>query len=223
MATSPIYNWPEPDNTDLVKNGALAIRTLGNAIDTTMGTMVDKSIVDAKGDLIAATANDTPARLAVGANFSTLIADSTASTGLKYSPLVAFDVYFSGTQAIASGTFVKVTLNTENYDTNSNFDPTTNYRFTPTIKGYYNFSAQIQWATSNTGNQFTISKNNVANGTTSGLAGSNQDSGALYQNQSGLLYMNGSTDYVEVFAAQTSGTSKNLSVGRFQGILVREA
>ncbi len=56
MATSPIYSWPEPDNTDLVKNGALAIRTLGNAIDTTMGTMVAKTIIDAKGDLIAGTA-----------------------------------------------------------------------------------------------------------------------------------------------------------------------
>jgi hypothetical protein len=84
MATSPIYSWPEPDNTDLVKNGALAIRTLGNAIDTTMGTMTPKSIVDAKGDLIAASANDTPARLAVGANGTTLIADSSTSTGLRY-------------------------------------------------------------------------------------------------------------------------------------------
>jgi hypothetical protein len=87
MATSPIYGWLEPDNTDLVKNGALAIRTLGNAIDTTMGTMTPKSIVDAKGDLIAASANDTPARLAVGANGETLVADSSTSTGLRYTAL----------------------------------------------------------------------------------------------------------------------------------------
>lgn len=84
MATSPIYNWPEPDNGDLVKNGALAIRTLGNAIDTTMGTMTPKSIVDAKGDLIAASSNDTPARLAVGANGEYLVADSTTATGLRW-------------------------------------------------------------------------------------------------------------------------------------------
>ena len=84
MASSPIYNWPEPDNSDLVKNGALAIRTLGNAIDTTMATMTPKSLVDAKGDLIAASANDTPARLAVGNNGETLVADSSASTGLRY-------------------------------------------------------------------------------------------------------------------------------------------
>lgn len=84
MATSPNYNWPEPDNTDLVKNGALAMRTLGDAIDTTMATMVPKSLVDAKGDLIAATAADTVARLAVGTNGQVLTADSTAATGLKW-------------------------------------------------------------------------------------------------------------------------------------------
>ena len=84
MATSPIYSWPEPDNTDLVKNGALAIRTLGNAIDTTMGTMVAKTIIDAKGDLIAGTAADTAQRLAVGNNGETLVADSSTSTGLRY-------------------------------------------------------------------------------------------------------------------------------------------
>jgi len=84
MATSPIYSWPEPDNTDLVKNGALAIRTLGNAIDTTMGTMVAKTIVDAKGDLIAATAADTVARLAIGTNNQVLTADSAQATGMKW-------------------------------------------------------------------------------------------------------------------------------------------
>ena len=89
MATSPIYSWPEPDNTDLVKNGALAIRTLGNAIDTTMGTMVAKTIIDAKGDLIAGTAADTAARLAVGNNGETLVADSSTSTGLRYQASMA--------------------------------------------------------------------------------------------------------------------------------------
>lgn len=35
MANSPNYGWAEPDDTAYVKNGAQAMRTLGNAIDST--------------------------------------------------------------------------------------------------------------------------------------------------------------------------------------------
>jgi hypothetical protein len=113
MATSPNFGWLEPDNTDLVKNGALAIRTAVNAIDTSMAGLkggttgqvlsktsntdmaftwvaqddsnaIQNAIVDAKGDLIAASAADTPARLAVGANDLFLSAASGEATGLKW-------------------------------------------------------------------------------------------------------------------------------------------
>jgi hypothetical protein len=47
-------------------------------------TAINPAIVDAKGDIIAATAADTVARLAVGANDTVLTADSTAATGLKW-------------------------------------------------------------------------------------------------------------------------------------------
>jgi hypothetical protein len=95
MATSPLFGWEEPDDTDLVKDGAAAIRTLGNAIDTTMGTMVPKSLVDAKGDLIAATAADTVARLAVGTNDYVLTADSAQSTGMKWAAIPASAVTYT--------------------------------------------------------------------------------------------------------------------------------
>jgi hypothetical protein len=45
---------------------------------------IQPTIFDAKADLLTATANDTPARLAVGANETRLVADSAVSTGLKY-------------------------------------------------------------------------------------------------------------------------------------------
>ena len=106
MATSPIYSWPEPDDTSLVKNGALAMRMLGDAIDTTMATMVPKSIVDAKGDLIGATANDTPARLAVGTNGQVLTADSTAATGLAWAtPSGGTNSFYAGKNKVINGDF----------------------------------------------------------------------------------------------------------------------
>ena len=45
---------------------------------------IQNAIVDAKGDLITATAADTPARLAVGTNGQTLVANSSTSTGLEW-------------------------------------------------------------------------------------------------------------------------------------------
>jgi hypothetical protein len=39
MATSPNYGWTEPDDTSFVKDGALAMRTLGNAIDSSLNDL----------------------------------------------------------------------------------------------------------------------------------------------------------------------------------------
>lgn len=116
--TTPNYGWAVPTSTDLVKDGAVAIETLGDSIDAslvdlkggTTGQVLSKTsntdmdftwvaqddsnaiqnaIVDAKGDLIGATAADTPARLAVGTNGQVLTADSTAGTGLAWTTLTA--------------------------------------------------------------------------------------------------------------------------------------
>lgn len=109
MANTTNFGWETPDDTDLVKDGASAIRTLGSSIDTsfvdlkggTTGQVLAKasntdldftwsaadplSILDAKGDLISATAADTPARLASsGINGQVLTIDTTTSTGLKW-------------------------------------------------------------------------------------------------------------------------------------------
>jgi hypothetical protein len=88
MATTTNYSWTTPDDTALVKDGAAAIRSLGTAIDSTVftnaGAAVTKATVDAKGDLIAGTADNTVSRLAVGANDTVLTADSSTATGLKW-------------------------------------------------------------------------------------------------------------------------------------------
>jgi hypothetical protein len=136
MATTTTnFGWDIPQSTDLVKDGATAIAALGQDIDTafidlkggTTGQVLAKAsntdldyswvaqddsnaiqnaIVDAKGDIIAATAADTPARLAVGANDTVLTADSTAATGLKWAVAGG-----GGMTVINSGTVTAGTLN----------------------------------------------------------------------------------------------------------------
>jgi hypothetical protein len=70
---------------------------------------IQPTIVDAKGDLIAAVAADTPARLAVGTNGQVLTADSTASTGLAWATAGGGDTTWSlvntgGTALTGAGT-----------------------------------------------------------------------------------------------------------------------
>lgn len=87
--TTTNYGWVIPNDSELVTNGAAAIRTLGSSADASLKTVSDaavaKSIVDAKGDLIAGTADNTVARVPVGADNQVLTADSTQAAGVKWS------------------------------------------------------------------------------------------------------------------------------------------
>lgn len=63
--------------------------------------VLKKSIVDAKGDLIVATANDTPARLAVGGtNDWVLMVDSSTATGVKWAAIPAATITWDSDQNI---------------------------------------------------------------------------------------------------------------------------
>ena len=95
--------------------------------------VIAPTIVDAKGDLIAATAADTPARLAVGTNGQFLQADSTAATGLKWAT-VSVTPTFVGVNAtrtnvsttVVANTVYQVPFPTEEFDTNGFHDTSTN-------------------------------------------------------------------------------------------------
>ena len=78
---------------------------------------IQNSIVDAKGDLISATADNTPARLAVGSNGETLVANSAASTGLSYSatPSASNPFLNSAFQVWQRGTSVSIASATKTY------------------------------------------------------------------------------------------------------------
>ena len=70
MANTTNYNWETPDDTDLVKDGAAAIRTLGNSIDTTTKNLNPQTTT---GDLAyrSATSN-VNTRLAIGSTGNVL-------------------------------------------------------------------------------------------------------------------------------------------------------
>lgn len=238
MATSPLFGWEEPDDTDLVKDGAAAIRTLGNAIDTSMGDLlggssgqvlsknsntnmdfawvtpddanaIQNAIVDAKGDLIAASAADTPARLAVGNNGETLVADSSTATGLKWGrPTTLGCLLYKYSQSINTATATTLSFEEEIYDTSGfHNNSTNNSRITipAGLGGTYLFNCQWAFANNATGQRVGYI---VKNG--SGFENLKVEAGnASFLSNTGFslaLRLNAG-DYVELQAYQDSGGS----------------
>ena len=139
-----------------------------------------------------------------------------AKTGTMAMDGPAFSAYRTGTQSYTSNTYTKIQINTESFDTNSCYDSTTNYRFTPTVAGYYLCTGQIQTSVG-TYVETDIYKNGVSNGYT-------QISGAWGIPTTQLIYLNGSTDYIELYGFIT--TSGNITAGLgtyFQASMVRGA
>jgi hypothetical protein len=108
MPTTTNYGWTTPADTDLVKDGAAAIRTLGSSIDSTLKTQIDAQIPDSllttKGDLIAATGASTPARLGVGTNGQVLTADSTAANGVAWATAASGGMTLLSTTTLSGAT-----------------------------------------------------------------------------------------------------------------------
>ena len=76
----PGYAWDATDNVWY----PIGTGTHSHSDYITQATAISPTLVDAKGDIIAASAADTVARLAVGSNDQVLTADSSTATGLKW-------------------------------------------------------------------------------------------------------------------------------------------
>lgn len=134
----------------------------------------------------------------------------------------AFNAYQSSAQSLSNATLTKLQFQTEEYDTSNAFDSTTNYRFQPQVAGYYQISGGFRMAAVNTNLILSLYKNGsewsrINETGTATLP-------AIYN--SVLMYLNGSTDYLELYAYQGAGSTQALSTGvstRFQGVLVRAA
>ena len=135
----------------------------------------------------------------------------------------AFSAYASTTQSITAATWTKVNFANEYFDTNSNFASS---RFTPTVAGYYMLSSNVYFDSSPAGQAILNLSLNGAGSSGYGLSRMSI-SGVGAVSGSMVVYMNGTTDYAEIYYYSTgantlnSGTSTNLVL--FTGAMVRSA
>ena len=133
----------------------------------------------------------------------------------------AFSAYPSAATSISNSTWLKLTCDVEDFDTNSNYN-TSNYRFTPTVAGYY----QVSIAFSCSANCPIIASlwRNGAEYRRGVQSGATNISQAIC---SALVYLNGSTDYIEGYGYQSSGTTQTLSNSYvqcyYQAAMIRSA
>ena len=117
-----------------------------------------------------------------------------------------FSVYQSASQTLVTATLTKVSLNTKEFDTAGAFDAVTNFRFQPLVAGYYQINgvARLQ-ATLMTAAMVSLFKNGVEyqRGGETNIAAF---TGVMNLTVSAVVFLNGSTDYMELFAS-VAGTS----------------
>jgi len=118
--------------------------------------------------------------------------------------------YQTSAQTITTGTLTKITLDTENWDVQGEFDSTTNSRFTATEPGYYQINAGVGINNLDDGKFFSCSiyKNGITHAESRAASpAANID---LRTTVSDVVYMDGSTDYVEIWVSHDNGTSLTL-------------
>ena len=153
-------------------------------------------------------------------------------TAMVSGNMPAFSATLSGNQTMPFNTYTKLTLNSETFDTNNCYDPTTNYRFTPNVAGYYQVSLQILTGGTASRDYLAYSliyKNGSASSNLTGAFALTFGAGADNSvNSSGLIYMNGTTDYLEAYMYQYDYTANSTMLAKpsgtnFNACLVRAA
>ena len=139
----------------------------------------------------------------------------------------AFSVYLSADQSISASTFTKVLLDTKVFDADNSFD-LANSKFLPSVAGYYCFNGFI--CNSNGANVSRQITSFFKNGSEYARSADITQTSTAYTTRSGgsvLIYLNGSTDYVELYGYQTGSSTAFLGADNrktvLQGYLVRTA
>ena len=125
----------------------------------------------------------------------------------------AFNVTLGTTQTLSTGTWTKLQLDTETYDTDNAFDSTTNYRFTvPTGEGgkyLFNYSLGTNSLTSSTHGAIRLYKNGSAVDGSFTRSYPNQTTGA-YPHKTMVLTLV-ATDYIELYGQHNKGSDADIS------------
>jgi len=133
----------------------------------------------------------------------------------------AFRAFASVGTSVPSATQTKIAFDTLAFDTDACFDHTTNFRFQPTVAGYYQITGGCFIAAMSTHIYVSIHKNGSESRRGSDASAT---SGAM-SDTTGLFLMNGTTDYVEMWMYQDSGSTQTTSTGAptafFEGAMVR--
>ena len=115
----------------------------------------------------------------------------------------AFEAWLSTDQSASNDTFTKLQCNTEIYDTDSDYDNSSNYRFTPTTAGKFFIYGQTR-VDPGTGNltrlTLSIYKNGSSYKRNDFFLNTGSTAMSLYHgNIVATIDMNGSSDYVELY------------------------
>lgn len=131
----------------------------------------------------------------------------------------AFSAYQTNGQVLSSNVSTKVTFPLLDFDVTGGAYSTTTSRFTPLVAGYYQINASVCMAATETRISPTIFKNGSA------YKLGNAPASASSASVSAVVYLNGSTDYVELYCILTAGQALSAAahVNYFQGFLARSA
>jgi hypothetical protein len=130
----------------------------------------------------------------------------TLNSSMKATP--AFEAYRSSSQTISASSAVKIQYDTEVFDTDSAYDNSTNYRFTPQTAGKYFIFASVQSGSSSDFDDYQILI--YKNGSSYAQTRTRHHYGDNINCQV-IMDMNGSSDYAEAFAYQASGGNLDIS------------
>jgi len=196
MATTTNYGWTTPDDTDLVKDGAAAIRTLGSSVDTTTKALNPETTT---GDIAYRSATaDTNTRLALGTAGQVLTVNSGATAPEWATPAGAGLVF------IQKGTFSAAAAVNVNTCFSSTYD---NYRILVKITGASVVNGEVRLrmrlaTTDNTTSNYNSQRLYAQNTSVGGSATTNQTSSVMGPQNTALSW--NITDMANPFLAENT-------------------